>query len=133
MTVTISQSGWGSDELGFDSDTEQSMDPGQTGSQRFRTSDDTVRITITLAQSTNRAISELSRILNLSKSAVANQVIAKGLLIESAQARGGTIRSQMPNGEVLRLREGVEGGWVKLSVESTALGAPSAPEESEGK
>jgi hypothetical protein len=78
--------------------------------QRVRTSEDTTRLTITLANTTVEAIELLADEMSLSKSAVVNFLVGKGLVVEAVQSEGGTVQFLMPNGETLRLRDFGKGG-----------------------
>lgn len=78
--------------------------------QRIRTSEETTRLTITLANSTVEAIELLSDEMSLSKSAVVNFLVGKGLVVEAVQSEGGSIQFLMPSGETLRLRDFGKGG-----------------------
>lgn len=78
--------------------------------QRIRTSEETTRLTITLANSTVEAIELLADEMSLSKSAVVNFLVGKGLVVEAVQSEGGSIQFLMPNGETLRLRDFGKGG-----------------------
>jgi len=85
--------------------------PPQNGkAQRVRTSEDTTRLTITLSNSTVKAIELLADEMSLSKSAVVNFLVGKGLVVEAVQAEGGIVQFLMPNGETLRLRDLTKGG-----------------------
>ena len=78
--------------------------------QRLRTSEETTRLTITLANSTVEAIELLADEMSLSKSAVVNFLVGKGLVVEAVQSEGGSVQFLMPNGETLRLRDFGKGG-----------------------
>ena len=78
--------------------------------QRVRTSEDTTRLTITLANSTVEAIELLADEMSLSESAVVNFLVGKGLVIEAVQSEGGIVQILMPNGEMLRLKDFGKGG-----------------------
>ena len=78
--------------------------------QRTRTSEETTRLTVTLAHSTVEAIELLANEMSLSKSAVINYLVGKGLVVEAVQSEGGVVQFLMPNGEVLGLRDFGKGG-----------------------
>ena len=87
------------------------------GFHRFRPGSATKRMTTTVATDTLDAIDALSNHLGFSRSATTNFLLAKGLAVESVQARGGVIQCLMPNGQVLMLRESVHGDWVVVDLE----------------
>jgi hypothetical protein len=74
-------------------------------------------MTTTVATDTLDAIDALSNHLGFSRSATTNFLLAKGLAVESVQARGGVIQCLMPNGQVLMLRESVHEDWVVVDIE----------------
>lgn len=89
--------------------------------QRIRTSEDTTRLTVTLANSTVDAIELLADEMSLSKSAVINFLVGKGLVVEAVQSEGGIVQFLMPNGETWRLREFGKGGLSTQDVMSRLI------------
>ena len=68
--------------------------------QRLRTSEETTRLTITLANSTVEAIELLADEMSLSKSAVVNFLVGKGLVVEKGVGVAGRPGVGAPEGWV---------------------------------